>query len=60
MSFSKAANALCVHRSTLVDRIARIERDLNIDLHDPDKRLQLQLLLKAIEIQRSIKENSIE
>lgn len=60
MSFSKAASVLYVHRSTLVDRIARIERDLNIDLHDPDKRLQLQLLLKAIEIQRSIKENSIE
>lgn len=60
MSVSKAASILYVHRSTLVDRIARIERDLDIDLHDPDKRLQLQLLLKAIEIQDSIKENSIE
>ena len=60
MSISKAASILYVHRSTLIDRISRIERDLNIDLHDPDKRLYLQLLLKAIEIQNSIRENSIE
>lgn len=58
MSISKAANVLHVHRSTFIDRIARIERDLGIDLHDPDERLYLHLLLKGLEVQDSINANS--
>lgn len=54
MSYTAASKSLYVHRSTLIDRIARIERDLGIDLEDPDERLQLQLLLKAMEIEEKI------
>lgn len=54
MSYAKTAQTLFVHRSTLIDRITRIERDLNIDLKDPEKRLYIHLLLKAMEIKKSI------
>lgn len=54
MSYTSAAKTLYVHRSTLIDRIARIERDLGIDLNDPNERLQLQLLFKAMEIESII------
>lgn len=52
MSYSAAASQLCIHRSTLVDRISRITRDYEIDLDDPDQRLQLEMLLKAAEIEK--------
>ncbi len=52
MSYSAAAKRLCVHRSTLVDRVERIMRDSGIDLKDPNQRLQLEILLKAAEIER--------
>jgi hypothetical protein len=54
MSYTAASKSLYVHRSTLIDRISRIERDLGIDLEDPDERLQLQLLLKAMELEEKI------
>lgn len=52
MSNTAAAARLYVHRSTLIDRIARIERDLQIDLKDPDQRLLLEILIKAIDIEK--------
>jgi len=52
MSYSSAAKRLYIHRSTLVDRIARISRESGIDLKDPNQRLQLEILLKAAEIER--------
>ena len=52
MSYSAAAKRLYIHRSTLVDRIARISRESGIDLKDPNQRLQLEILLKAAEIER--------
>lgn len=51
MSYSQAAEELYVHRSTVVDRINRIERELDISLKDPDTRLQLEIILKAMEIE---------
>ena len=51
MSYSQAAEELFVHRSTVVDRISRIERELDISLKDPDTRLQLEIILKAMEIE---------
>lgn len=51
MSYTSAAQKLFIHRSTLIDRIARIERELNVDLQDSDQRLQLEILLKAIDIE---------
>ena len=55
MKFSKVANLLYIHRSTLIDRIEKIEKNYGLDLHDPDTRLYLQLILKALEISEVVK-----
>ena len=55
MNFSKVANLLFIHRSTLIDRIEKIEKNYGLDLHDPDTRLYLQLILKALEISDVVK-----
>lgn len=52
MSYAKAARRLFVHRSTLIERISRIESELEIDFNDPDQRLQLQIILKALSIEK--------
>ena len=52
MSYTSTAQKLYIHRSTLIDRISRIEKELNIDLKDSDKRLQLEILLKAIDLEK--------
>lgn len=49
-SATQAASQLYVHRSTLLERLSRIRRELALDLDDPDVRLRLQLLLKALAI----------
>lgn len=51
MSITKTTASLYINRSTLIERISRIKRDLGTDLHDPDERLRLQILLKAMQIQ---------
>lgn len=56
MSITRTSAALYVHRSTLMERIARIERDLDTDLSDPDVRLRILILLKAIWLQQELKE----
>jgi DNA-binding PucR family transcriptional regulator len=56
MSITKASRMLYVHRSTLLERIARIKRDLDEDLDDPDVRLRLQLVLKALSIRDTMGE----
>lgn len=56
MNYSKTANLLFIHRSTLVDRIGKIENEYGIDLRSPDTRLYLQLLLKAIDMQGKLTE----
>lgn len=55
MSYSKAARRLYIHRSTLIERINRIKNILHIDLNNPDHRLQLQIILKLLDIEQSIK-----
>ena len=55
MSYTAASQKLFIHRSTLIDRISRIEKELNISLKDSDKRLQLELLLKAISIEEMLR-----
>ena len=57
MSMTKTSAALYVHRSTLLERIARIERELDTNLKDPDERLRIQILLKAMKIHKAINEN---
>lgn len=58
MSYNRTAEALYIHRSTLTARIARIERDLGLDLSDPNERLQLMILFKAMEINGIVKEQA--
>lgn len=54
-SYTAAAQKLYIHRSTMIDRISRIERELKIDLSDSDQRLQLEILLKAIDIEEILR-----
>lgn len=54
MSITKTTAGLYINRSTLLERIARIKRELGIDLQDPDERLRLQILLKAMQIQEAM------
>lgn len=59
MNITTTAKLLYVHRSTLMERISRILRELDADLSDPDQRLRIQILLKAIEIhERILKKNT--
>lgn len=50
LSYAEASRQLFVHRSTLLERIERIKKDLKVDLNDPDQRLQLQIILKALQL----------
>ena len=59
LSYTAAARKLYVHRSTLIDRIARIERELETDLRDPDKRLQYEILLKAIDLEELLRKKDV-
>ncbi len=54
MSITATASELFIHRTTLIDRIERIERELQIDLKDPSERLKLDIILKAKEIYEGI------
>ena len=54
MSYAKAARRLFIHRSTLIERMSRIQQELSLNLDDPDKRLQLQIVLKALHIESKI------
>ena len=46
-NLSQAAEALFVHRNTLIYRIERIEAITNLDLDNPEERLALQLALRV-------------
>ena len=54
MSITKTTASLYINRSTFLERIARIKRELGTDLQDPDERLRLEILLKALQIQESM------
>ncbi len=56
MSYTSTAQKLHIHRSTLIDRITRIEKELGTELKDPDMRLQLEILLKAIDLEKILGE----
>ena len=62
MNITKTAEELFVHRSTLMERIKRIEALLQTNLDNPDERLRLQILLKIIETNEKLitKLNNIE
>ena len=54
MSVTRATEKLYVNRSTLMERLSRIRRDLNCDLSDPDQRLRIQILLKAEQLYQEL------
>lgn len=58
MSITKTTACLYINRSTLLERIARIKRELGVDLQDSDERLRLQILLKALQIQEEMHHRS--
>jgi hypothetical protein len=49
LSIAKTSSDLFVHRSTLMERLARMKRELGLDLDDPDVQLRLRILLKAMQ-----------
>ena len=51
MNVTATAADLYVHRSTLLERLSHIKDELGDDLKDPDVRLRLLILLKALELQ---------
>lgn len=51
LSYTSAAQKLFIHRSTLIDRIDRIEREMGIDLKNPEQRLQIEMLLRAMDLE---------
>lgn len=55
MNYSSASRLLYVHRSTLIDRIGRISKEMGFDLNDPNERLMLHLLLKAMELEEMVR-----
>lgn len=58
MSVTATARELFVHRSTLLERLARIRRELALDLDDADVRLRLGLLLKAMQVHEQLQANT--
>ena len=55
MSITKTTAHLYINKSTLVERLARIKRELGCDLNDPDERLRIQILLKAEKLYEEIR-----
>ncbi len=55
LSVAKTASDLYVHRSTLMERLARIRRELGLDLDDADVQLLLRMLLRAMEVREELK-----
>lgn len=60
MSITKTTASLYINRSTLLERIARIKRELGVDLQDANERLRLQFLLKALEMQEELQRKSAQ
>ena len=60
MSITKTTDCLYINRSTLLERIARIKRELGVDLQNANERLRLQILLKALQIQDEMQHRTIQ
>ena len=59
MSITRTTASLYINRSTFLERIARIKRELGVDLQTPDERLRLEILLKALKIQEAMQGGTI-
>ncbi len=58
MNLSQTAAQLHVHRTTLLERLQRMEAALGEDLSDPDVRLYLLLVLQQLDIGAYTPENN--
>ena len=56
MSITKTTRLLYINRSTFLERLTRIKRELNSDLQSGEERLMLQIILKAMELNQKIQE----
>lgn len=57
LNISKSAQALFLHRSSFLERLQRIQNVLKMDLHDPDARIQIEILLRAMALNEQINRN---
>ena len=53
-NLAKTAKELYIHRSTLIDRLSRIQSLLRVDLDDPDQRLELMLIERVYRAQECL------
>ena len=53
-NLAKTAKELYIHRSTLMDRLARINAILDVDLDDPDQRLELMIVERVYRAQNQL------
>ena len=58
-SVTATARQLYVHRSTLLERLARIRRELGMDLDDADVQLRLRIMLKAMRIRENLQATDV-
>lgn len=57
MSITKTTRLLYINRSTFLERLTRIKRELNSDLQNAEERLMLQIILKAMELNQKIRDH---
>ena len=57
MSITKTTRLLYINRSTFLERLTRIKRELNSDLQNAEERLMLQIILKAMELNQKIQDH---
>ena len=58
MSVTATASALYIHRSTLIERLDRIKKLLGENLDDPDVRLRIEIVLRAMKLREQTDKGS--
>lgn len=58
MNVAKSAEKLYIHRSTFLERLKKIEKFLGMSLKEPDMRLQINILLKILELEKKHQQDS--
>ena len=58
MSVTATTSALYIHRSTLIERLDRIKKLLGENLDDPDVRLRIEIVLRAMKLREQTDKGS--